>query len=172
MANIYGKVCFMILSYSNLVDVKNNNLNKKIVFCSGSFDLLHVGHVLFLEDCKKLGGILVCAVGKDEALRIKGEDRPILNESVRIKMIDSLKVVDYCFLHKNITTPFLNSYIEEVLQLLKPDVWVVNEDATEIPFRSELAKKYGVTFYVLKRDCPAEFDQISTTKIIKKIKGE
>ena len=160
----------MIVDYKDFSHLRKKHKNEKIIFCSGSFDLLHAGHVLFLEDCRKFGDILVVAVGDDAIVGIKGSNRPILNQYVRIKMLDSLKVVDYCFIHKNINVPFLNSYTEEVLTLLKPDVWVINTDASEINFREETAKKYNVDFRVLERTCPSEFEEISTSKIIKKIK--
>ena len=73
--------------------------NKKIVYCSGMFDLLHPGHVLFLEDCKKQGDILVVGVGGDSNVKKnKKPGRPIMNHYMRLKLIDSLKQVDYCFL--------------------------------------------------------------------------
>lgn len=161
----------MIIQYKDLQDIRNRFEKKKIVFCSGSFDLLHAGHVLFFEDCKKFGDIVIVAVGDDRILSIKGPDRPILNESIRIKMVDSIKAVDYCFIHKNTQGLFLNSFMEEILTLLHPDIWVVNKDATEIPFRRDLAKEHGVIFHVLERECPPEFENISTSNIIKKIKN-
>ena len=72
--------------------------DKKIVFCSGNFDLTHVGHILFFEDCKKQGDILVVGVGGDEIMKINKDNRIILNEKVRLKTIDSLKPVDFCFI--------------------------------------------------------------------------
>ena len=86
----------MIISYKNLASVRKKYPDKKIVFCSGSFDLIHPGHVLTFEALKKLGDILVVAVGGDKDIaEIKGPTRPILNEDLRLKMVDSLKPVDY-----------------------------------------------------------------------------
>lgn len=161
----------MIIDYKDFKKIRKENEKKKIVFCSGSFDLLHAGHVLFFEDCKKFGDVLVVAMGDDEIIKIKGSDRPILNEHIRLKMLDSLKVIDYCFKHKNVKGEFLNTFMEEVLELLKPDSWIINEDASEISYRQELAKKYNVAIHVLERKCLPEFEDVSTTKIIKKIKG-
>ncbi len=161
----------MIIQYNDLQSIRKQFEDKKIVFCSGSFDLLHAGHVLFFEDCKKYGDVLVVAIGDDTILRIKGPDRPIQNQHIRIKMVDSIKAVDYCFIHKNVEGPFLNTFMDEVLSLLKPDVWVVNGDASEIPYREELAKKHATTFHILDRECPPEFEGISTSSIIKKIRS-
>lgn len=162
----------MIITYEDLTAIRNNNPDKKIVFCSGSFDLLHAGHVLFLEDCKKFGDILVVGLGNDQILKLKGKDRPILNEHVRITMLNALRVVDYCFLHKNVEGAYNNLFIEEVFELLKPNVWVINGDATEIEYRKKVAAQYGVDFHILERECPPEFEAISTSNIIKKIRGE
>jgi rfaE bifunctional protein nucleotidyltransferase chain/domain len=161
----------MIVTYSEFKKIREIHKNKKIVFCTGSFDLLHAGHVLFFEDCKKYGDILVVGIGDDSILKVKGENRPILNQTLRLKMLDSLKVVDYCFIHKNIDGPFLNQFIPEILEELHPDVWVINTDASEIEFRTKVAETYGLEFRVLDRTCPPEFEEISTSKIIKKIQG-
>lgn len=162
----------MIIKYNDLRKVKEKHKNKKIVFCSGSFDLLHAGHILFFEDCKKRGDILVVAIGDDSILKVKGKNRPILNQNIRIKTVDSIKSVDYCFIHKNIAGNFLNSFMDEILKLLSPNIWIVNEDASEIGFRKKLSEKYNIKFNILKRKCPKSFNNISTSKIIEKIKNE
>ena len=161
------------ISEKNLGKIREKHSDHKIVFCSGSFDLVHSGHVLFFEDCKKLGDILVVSVGPDIDIKNnKGNNRPILNQHVRLKMVSSLKPVDYCFIGERYAPKKHIFYsIEKVLKKLKPDVWVVNADAFSIPDRKELAKKYGIKIVVLKRWCPAKFDNISTTKIIEKIKN-
>lgn len=161
----------MIIEYKDFKKIREENREKKIVFCSGSFDLLHAGHVLFFEDCKKFGDVLVVAIGDDEIIKIKGSDRPILNEHIRLKMLDSLRIVDYCFKHKNSKGPFLNFFMEEVFEQLRPDTWVINEDASEIPYRQELAKKYNIELHILERKCLPEFEEVSTSKIIKKIRS-
>ncbi len=163
----------MIISYSDLQAVRERHAKERLVFCSGSFDLFHAGHVLFLEDCKKEGDILVAGTGNDAAGKKKGPGRPIFNEHVRVKLLDSQKVVDYAFVHKNAEpgAPYDNAFLEEIFPLLKPDVWVINEDATEIPYRVTLAARLGITLKVLSRVCPPEFESVSTTALIKKIKG-
>ncbi len=162
----------MIISFDDLSSIRKKHTGEKIVFCSGSFDLTHAGHVLFFEDCKKSGDILVVMVGRDDEIKInKGQDRPILNQDIRLKMIDSLKHVDYCFLN----TPWIQGghpldTIGVFFEHLKPEIYAINEDAFDIPYRKELTKKYGVKLLVLDRNCPQEFENISTTKIIEKIK--
>lgn len=157
--------------FENLSGIRKKNAGKTIVFCSGGFDLTHAGHLLFLEDCKKHGDVLVVMVGSDAAVkRDKGESRPIVNEHMRLKLIDNLKPVDYSF------TDFLPppdahplDYIDKVFAELKPDIYVVNVDAFDMPYRHAVAKKHNAKLVVLARSCPPEFENISTSKIIKKI---
>ena len=163
----------IINHHRNLSKIREKHSKEKIVFCSGSFDLTHAGHVLFFEDCRKLGDILVVGIGGDKIVRInKGYNRPILNEHARLKIIDSLRVVDYCFLDhvSSKTRPLLS--VELVLKKMHPNIYVINEDAFNIPYRKSLAKKHGVKLVILKRRCPPKFKSSSTSKIIKKIRGE
>ena len=133
-------------SYTNLPSIRRKHKNKKLVFCSGSFDLVHAGHVLFFEDCKRLGDVLAVGVASDMMLRRnKGKGRPVLNQHVRLKTIDALKPVDYCFLDQESThRDHLLKAIEEVFKRLRPDIYVINQDAFDMEYREMLAKKYGV----------------------------
>ena len=140
---------------------------------TGTFDLVHAGHVIFFEDCKKYGDMLVVVLGEDKLLKkYKGSKRPIFNQHIRLKMIDSLKPVDYTTLD---TLSQESGHLLQVLELsfasLKPDFYVINEDAFNIEHRKELCKKFGVELIILKRHCPEEFENISTTGIIEKVQG-
>ena len=157
-------------AYRNLSKIRGRFKDRTVVFSSGTFDLTHAGHALFLADCKRLGDILVVAVGPDADAREKGPDRPILNEHVRLHMVQALKSVDYAFINKpahSNNTRFLS----EVFKLLKPDVYAVNSDVSDMPSRGRAAKKHGVKMVVLERSCPPEFERISTTNLIEKIKN-
>lgn len=158
-------------SYEKLRGIRKEHKNKKIVFCSGSFDLIHAGHVLFFENCKKYGDILVVGVGNDHILRRnKGKGRPILNQHVRLKMIDSLKPVDYCFLDESGAKNHPLDIVEGGLKYLKPDIYIINEDASNISYREQLLLKYGIKMKILKRSCPSEFGNISTSDILERIR--
>lgn len=164
----------MIIDYKDLKKIREENKDKKIVFCLGVFDITHVGHILFFEDCKSKGDILVVGIGRDSLIkRYKGDLRPILNENIRLKTVDSIKAVDYSFIdtiedwdgsdtHKKNLRP--------IFRELKPDFYVVNNDASDLDKRQEIAKEEKVNMIVLPRWCPKEFEGISTTKIIEKIK--
>jgi cytidyltransferase-like protein len=158
------------INYEDLPKLRDEFKDKKIVFCSGVFDLTHIGHIIFFEDCKSLGDILVVSVGCDALVRkYKGETRPVLNEQTRMKTVDSFNSVDYTILDEIIDDSNLLKGIEVVFEGLHPDIYVINEDASNIEYRKDLCDKYGVSLIVLKRHCPEEFDEISTTRIIHKI---
>lgn len=163
------------MAYTTLGDLeklREKHWDEKIVFCSGSFDLIHGGHVLFFEDCKKYGDQLVVMIASDKVLKQnKGVERPVINQHVRLKLIDSLRPVDYCLLDETLTPdthPL--SIIDSILGELRPDVYVINEDAFDIPYREKIAVKHGVRLVILKRDAPPEFEGISSTQIVEKLK--
>lgn len=95
---------------------------KKIVFTNGCFDLLHYGHVKYLEDAKNKGDVLVVAINSDASVRkIKGPKRPLASESDRARVIASLQSVDY-------VTVFADETPLEVIEALRPDVLIKGAD--------------------------------------------
>lgn len=135
--------------------------------------MTHAGHVLFFEDCKNYGDILVVGVGNDYILGVnKGRNQPFFNQHVRLKLIDSFKSVDYCFLDESGEKNHPLDIVKETFKNLKPDIYIINDDAINIQHRKRLSLKYGIKMSILKRSCPSEFNNISTSNIIKKIKGE
>ncbi|MEK6889154.1 MAG: adenylyltransferase/cytidyltransferase family protein [Nanoarchaeota archaeon] len=161
----------VVINIEDLPGLREKYKGRKIVFCSGGFDLTHAGHIIFFEDCKKLGDILVVGVGRDASLRKrKGDNRPILNEHIRLKTIDSLKPVDYVFINSEQLTGEILGTVRITFENLHPDIYVVNEDAFDIPTREKLSKENNVKMVVLPRWYPPEFEGISTSKIIDKVK--
>ncbi len=165
----------MIVSFDGLAEVRKKHRGQKIVLAAGSFDLTHAGHALFLERSKGLGDVLVVMVGSDAAIvRLKGPDRPILDERLRLTMIDFLKPVDYSFIDcydgcKD-RPDFIVVMMDEAFRVLKPDMLVVNNDRDDISWREELGRKHGVKIVVSPRINPTEYDDFSTTTIIEKIR--
>lgn len=95
---------------------------KKIIFTNGCFDLLHYGHIKYLEDAKKKGDILIVAVNSDSSVKkIKGNQRPIIGQGDRIRTVAALESVDYAVLF-NAHTPL------KVIKSLKPDILVKGAD--------------------------------------------
>jgi D-beta-D-heptose 7-phosphate kinase/D-beta-D-heptose 1-phosphate adenosyltransferase len=99
-------------------------LNKKIVFTNGVFDLLHPGHIRSLSDAALEGDILVVAVnGDDSVKKLKGDSRPVYNETDRSLILASLLITDAVIIfHED--TPF------ELINAIRPDVLVKGGDYT------------------------------------------
>jgi len=98
---------------------------KRIVFTNGCFDILHVGHIRYLEKAKSLGDILVVGLNSDRSVRtIKGPDRPILPELERAEVLSGLWCVDFITLF-NEPTPL------ELITSIKPNVLVKGGDWTK-----------------------------------------
>lgn len=96
--------------------------NKKIVFTNGCFDLLHVGHVRYLQQAKSLGDILIVGINTDASVRkLKGPTRPIQNEKDRAEILASLEAVDHTILFSE-ETPL------KLIQNIKPDFLVKGGD--------------------------------------------
>jgi rfaE bifunctional protein nucleotidyltransferase chain/domain len=95
---------------------------KQVVFTNGCFDILHRGHVTYLERAKKLGHVLVLALNSDESVeRLKGPERPINRLSDRIEVMAALESVDY-------VTWFDEDDPIELIRLLKPSILVKGGD--------------------------------------------
>ena len=110
----------------------------RVVFANGCFDLLHVGHVRYLEAAKGLGDLLVVGVNSDEQVRrLKGEGRPFVPERERAEVIASLRAVDY-------VTVFQEPTVTELLLALRPDIHAKGTDYTEesVPER-DVIRSFG-----------------------------
>lgn len=161
----------MIIDWLSLSEIRDTHKGEIIGFASGSFDLSHAGHVLFFEDCKRLCDVLVIMVGNDKVIReLKGKDRPILNETVRVKSIDAMKPVDYTFLDVN-NDPHSLAIIGKVFKLLRPNRYFINPDAYDKDYRMKLCNNFKTELYLLDRECPQQFEQISTSNIIDKVRA-
>src|SRR5919205_2980591 len=110
----------------------------RIVLANGCFDILHVGHVRYLEAARALGDLLVVGINADEQVRrLKGPGRPFVPERERAEVIASLRAVD-------LVTIFPEPTVEELLRALRPDVHAKGTDYTveTIPER-EVVRAYG-----------------------------
>jgi rfaE bifunctional protein nucleotidyltransferase chain/domain len=129
---------------------------KRIVFTNGCFDILHAGHVDYLEKAKSFGDVLIVGMNSDSSIkRIKGEKRPIVPESYRARVLVGLRAVDYVFIFSD-DTPY------EVIKVVRPHVLVKGADW-------KLEEIVGREFAERVERIPFEYD-ISTTKIIEMIK--
>jgi len=134
--------------------------NKKIVFTNGCFDLLHIGHVRYLEEAKKLGDILIVGINTDASVRkLKGPTRPIQNENDRAEILAALKSVDHTVLFGE-ETPL------NLIQQIVPQVLVKGGDwKIEQIVGSDFVLSRGGQVLSLQF-----VDGRSTTKIIEKSK--
>jgi rfaE bifunctional protein nucleotidyltransferase chain/domain len=138
---------------------------KKIVFTAGSWDLIHAGQCRYLEKAREEGDVLVVGVSSNDAIRkVKGPNKPILDEKIRTEMLTYLRSVDF-------VTILPEPSCAPTLGLLKPDVFItVKEDWTDNYQQSKEYKtvtKYGGKVQVVDRQSTA----ISTTKIIQRAIG-
>ncbi|NJP05813.1 MAG: adenylyltransferase/cytidyltransferase family protein [Chloroflexaceae bacterium] len=93
-----------------------------MVFTNGVFDLLHSGHVFYLEEARRLGDILVVGINSDASTRaIKGPTRPLISEHDRAYMLAALRTVDY-------VTIFSETTAEALVDTLRPDIYVKGGD--------------------------------------------
>ena len=98
---------------------------KRVVFTNGCFDLLHIGHVRYLQEARKQGDCLVVAVNSDSSVKqIKGSDRPKIPEEERAEVLAALGCVDW-------VTIFAEPDPLALIRLLKPDVLVKGTDWSE-----------------------------------------
>ncbi len=110
----------------------------RVVFANGCFDVLHVGHVRYLEAARGLGDLLVVGVNSDEQVRrLKGAGRPLVPERERAEVIAALRAVDY-------VTVFHEPTVTELLLALRPDIHAKGTDYTEesVPER-EVVRSFG-----------------------------
>jgi len=139
-------------------DIKEKNL--KLVFTNGCFDILHRGHIVYLNKAKSLGDLLIVGLNSDNSVKkLKGSNRPYNNENDRAFVLDNLKAVDYIILFSE-DTPY------NLIKDVKPDYLVKGGDWKEEEIvGSEIVKEYGGKVISLKY-----IDDYSTTSLINKIK--
>ena len=133
---------------------------KTIVFTNGCFDILHAGHVEYLEQARKMGDVLVLGLNSDSSTRrLKGPGRPVNNQKDRAKVLSGLSSVDYiCFFNED--TPI------HLIRLVKPNFLVKGADwsITQIAGVKEIAG-WGGKVKLIKL-----LKGKSTTNILNKVK--
>jgi D-glycero-beta-D-manno-heptose 1-phosphate adenylyltransferase len=111
---------------------------KKVILTNGCFDILHVGHLRYLQDARALGEVLVVAINSDSSMRqIKDSGRPILSQEERVALVSALRCVDYVVV-------FDEPDVSRVLDLLRPSIHAKGTDYTEqtVPERDKVLS-YG-----------------------------
>jgi len=153
-----------IIPYSEIAELsqKLHQQEKKIVFTNGCFDILHCGHIRYLEKAKALGDILILGLNSDASVkRLKGNNRPIVPEKERALVVAGLESVDYvCIFEQD--TPY------ELIDLIQPDVLVKGGDWTiDKIVGADIVQKKGGKVLSLNYE-----QGFSTTNIIERIKQD
>jgi cytidyltransferase-like protein len=133
----------------------------KKVFVTGCFDMLHSGHVAFLQEAAKCGDLYVCIGSDENVFQLKGR-YPINTQEERIYMLNSVKYVKECVVNSGFgIMDFLNE-----IESVKPDIFVVNEDGNT-PAKMEFCKSKNIEYRVLKRIPHDDLPRRSTTDLRK-----
>ena len=112
---------------------------KRIVFCNGCFDVLHVGHIRYLSGARALGDVVVVAINSDDSVRkIKGPPHPLMTETERMEIVAALRDVDY-------VTCFSEPSADSLLLKLRPHIHAKGTDYTpeSVPERAAVASAGG-----------------------------
>ncbi len=111
-----------VFKFSEITEKLAHFRKKKIVFTNGCFDLLHVGHVRYLQEARKLGDFLFVGVNSDASVkRLKGKDRPIQNENDRAEILAALSCVDGVAI-------FTEDTADNIIKQVKPNIYVKGGD--------------------------------------------
>lgn len=132
---------------------------KRIVFTNGCFDILHVGHVQYLQKARRMGDLLIVGLNSDASVRaIKGEKRPLVPQQERAEVVASLSAVDYVTLFDD-QTPF------RLIEFLQPDCLVKGGDWNEASVvGGDLVRSRGGEVVIIPLT-----EGASTTNIVEKI---
>lgn len=166
------------LIFLKVIDFSWNDRDKKekgiglskTVIATGVFDLLHYGHLKFLEESKKVGGRnsrLVVVVARDKTVEGRKGKRPILSEKQRRALVEAIKPVDMAILGKE------DFSMEDIIKKTKPDIITVGydqEDVQKMVERIIKEKKWNIEVIKIKKFGKSGLD--SSTKIKRKIAGD
>ena len=151
-----------ILENVELENFRNQHIGKKIVFTNGCFDILHIGHVRYLQEASKLGDILIVGVNSNASVkRLKGPERPINGEKDRAELLSAFGFINYVTIFDE-DTPY------ELIQKLRPDVLVKGGDyKPEEVVGKDIVEAQGGELVLI----PFVEDK-STTNIIRKVEAQ
>jgi len=140
---------------------------KTIVLASGTFDLLHLGHVKYLEEAKKAGGEgakLIVIVARDSTVEKRKGTKPIMPEDQRRALVESLKVVDEAVLG------YEDFSIEMTVEKIKPDIIAVGHDQSGIERAvRDLVDEKGLNIQIVRIGRFGKEELNSSSKILRKI---
>jgi D-glycero-beta-D-manno-heptose 1-phosphate adenylyltransferase len=152
----------MLYTKEEFKKIREKISGNSVVFTNGCFDILHRGHIEYLNEAKSLGDYLVIGLNSDKSVKkLKGEDRPVNNEIDRAFVLSNLKCVDAVIIFEE-ETPY------DLISSVKPDFLVKGGDWKEDQIvGSDIVKSYGGKVISLKF-----VDSYSTSDIIERIKKQ
>jgi D-beta-D-heptose 7-phosphate kinase/D-beta-D-heptose 1-phosphate adenosyltransferase len=151
----------LVESLDALADRVENlkGMGLRVVLTSGSFDLIHVGHVKYLARAKELGDVLVVGVDSDEKIRKrKGDDRPLVPEGERLEMLAHQRPVDLLFLKQDEHERW------DLIKAVRPDVLVVSTDNDSVGRDEDTLREYCGDICVIDRQA-----SVSTSERIRQL---
>ena len=156
------QIHFTLTSIAHWLKVKRRR-GVKVVATNGCFDLLHYGHVQYLERARKLGNLLVVGLNSDTSVRrLKGQGRPLVSQKYRAAVLNALRAVDAVVI-------FPQTLAAEFLRVVKPDIYVKGGDyhpAKLNPKELAVLKENHTKIRIL-----SFAKGFSTTSIVRKIQG-
>lgn len=155
----------MILNHTDLSQIRTRHKNT-IIYARGAFDILHAGHIAFIEFAKQHGDILVLGIISNKVVsQSKGKDRPVKNEQDRVRVANAIKGIDYTFIVPPPTDTI--SSTELVIEQLHPDKFVLfNEKEAHTKHFQKLLKQHGIQ--LILDDSPK---LSSTTALIERMRS-
>ena len=150
---------------------RRQRAGERAVFTNGCFDLLHLGHVRYLQEARNLGDCLILGLNSDESVRrLKGPTRPLVSEQERAEILAALACIDY-------VTIFPEPTASELIDVLQPAIYVKGADyantqsaQTMLPDTSRLPEAKHVLAYGGTIQLIAYLPHHSTSELIQKIK--
>lgn len=154
-----------ILNIDQAVKISNklHIKNKTIVLAGGCFDILHIGHIDFLEKAKKRGDFLFIFLESDARIKqLKGKERPIFNKMERARVLSALKFIDYIIL-----LPFFkkNNEYDDLILKLKPNIIAVTKNDPNIKHIKRQIKLVSAKIAIVN----LKIKNVSSTSILSKI---
>lgn len=151
-----------ITSVAQIPDIarKLKQKGKRIVLAGGCFDILHIGHIAFLEKAKKAGDILILLLESDQAIKfLKGQKRPVNKQENRAKILSSIEFVDFVIL---LPKPYQEQDYRSLVKKISPDIITVTAGDPNLSEKQSQAKEVGGMVKVVLGKIPEH----STTKLL------
>lgn len=159
----------MILTSSELLAHRAGwrTAGQRVVFTNGCFDLIHLGHVRYLQEARALGDVLVLGLNSDASVRqLKGPQRPLVAQAERAQVMSALRPVDHVVIFEELTA-------ESLVAALQPDIYVKGGDYSASDVTSQTGKPLPEASIVRSYGGQVELIPFlpghSTTELIKKV---